>query len=268
MIPHPLFDNPVPLESLAPDRMLPVVLPDTAREMDALLRQVFELQAQRDNMQSALIDQIHARQRAEARAEKAEKVVAEVLMDGITGLPGLYLYTTTAQEYFAKAKANPNDNLHVCMIDLDGLKRVNDTYGHGAGNQLLKLFANKANKYFRVTSDDFAARLGGDEFAILFRNVMSDGPIQRKMRAFQAEASTWQFRVQDTKGAWHMLTAEGFSYGLSSLKVRTPEGYVTRDINMDELGRDADGLMYQDKQIRKGLQANTVVLAPPIGLAI
>ncbi len=53
----------------------------------------------------------------------------------------------------------------VIMMDLDGFKRVNDTYGHPAGDQTLKLIAQCLQKVVRDT--DFLARYGGDEFALL-----------------------------------------------------------------------------------------------------
>jgi diguanylate cyclase (GGDEF)-like protein len=51
------------------------------------------------------------------------------------------------------------------MLDLNGLKEVNDEFGHGAGDELIKGFAERLNKAIRGT--DLAVRLGGDEFLVL-----------------------------------------------------------------------------------------------------
>jgi diguanylate cyclase (GGDEF)-like protein/PAS domain S-box-containing protein len=55
------------------------------------------------------------------------------------------------------------------MIDLDGFKEVNDTYGHRAGDEVLKAVANAIRK--RLRSTDTVARLGGDEFAVLLPHI-------------------------------------------------------------------------------------------------
>lgn len=56
----------------------------------------------------------------------------------------------------------------VMMLDLDGFKPVNDTYGHDAGDEVLKIVGQRIRQINR--GSDFAARLGGDEFVILLRN--------------------------------------------------------------------------------------------------
>lgn len=57
------------------------------------------------------------------------------------------------------------------MLDLDGFKPVNDTYGHDAGDEVLKIVGQRILQINRAS--DFAARLGGDEFVILLRNCAS-----------------------------------------------------------------------------------------------
>jgi diguanylate cyclase (GGDEF)-like protein/PAS domain S-box-containing protein len=68
----------------------------------------------------------------------------------------------------------------VAVLDLDGLKAVNDQFGHPIGDQVIKTFADLIEKEKRAM--DYLARYGGDEFVMLLRNVGVDtaiGPLQR-----------------------------------------------------------------------------------------
>ena len=61
----------------------------------------------------------------------------------------------------------------IIVLDIDGLKYVNDTLGHNEGDKLIKNFAKILNKSFRPS--DVVSRIGGDEFCVLIRNIDDDG---------------------------------------------------------------------------------------------
>jgi diguanylate cyclase (GGDEF)-like protein len=73
------------------------------------------------------------------------------------------------------------------MIDLDGFKTINDTYGHNFGDQVLKCFSNLLKSCVRES--DVIARLSGDEFIILFRNCPVDIAKERMERITETVAS-------------------------------------------------------------------------------
>lgn len=67
------------------------------------------------------------------------------------------------------AQLNPGkDHAGVFLIDLDGFKQVNDSYGHGVGDKLLQVVADRLRQI--ISANDFVARLGGDEFLVLVKS--------------------------------------------------------------------------------------------------
>lgn len=106
--------------------------------------------------------------------------------DSLTGLPNRVLFQDRLKQ--AMVHARGGDGLVVVMlIDLDMFKRINDTLGHGAGDQLLRTVAERLKGVLR-DSDALAAydigrlnltlaRLGGDEFAIMLSDINSIEPI-------------------------------------------------------------------------------------------
>ncbi len=88
--------------------------------------------------------------------------------DALTGLPNRVLLADRLNLALARAERSRN-TLAICYLDLDGFKAVNDTLGHGAGDELLKEVARRFSKLLRA--NDTVARLGGDEFVILFGDL-------------------------------------------------------------------------------------------------
>src|SRR5438309_3788618 len=84
--------------------------------------------------------------------------------DGLTGLPNFRSFHARLEEEVARADryAHP---LSCAMVDLDGLKEINDRLGHAAGNRAILALADAVREELRDT--DFAARYGGDEFVVL-----------------------------------------------------------------------------------------------------
>jgi len=93
-----------------------------------------------------------------------KKVESLAITDGLTGLYTRTHFIERLQEEIERAKTN-SIPISIAMIDIDYFKKVNDTYGHLAGDTFLKQLSNILRRRFR--SVDVLARYGGEEFAVL-----------------------------------------------------------------------------------------------------
>jgi diguanylate cyclase (GGDEF)-like protein/PAS domain S-box-containing protein len=99
--------------------------------------------------------------------EKAEKLAAH---DFLTGLPNRVLLLDRIAQALALAKRK-HQMVALLSLDIDGFKKVNDSFGHGVGDQLLIAFATRLKESLRES--DTVTRLGGDEFLLLAPEVES-----------------------------------------------------------------------------------------------
>ena len=105
------------------------------------------------------------RREVKMRTVLQAKLQSQVQVDYLTGLATRRHFMTQASEEIARARRY-GLQLSLCMLDLDRFKTVNDTYGHKAGDKVLKRFSEICLASLREI--DIAGRLGGEEFAILF----------------------------------------------------------------------------------------------------
>ena len=94
--------------------------------------------------------------------------------DALTGLPNRLMFFDRLEHAMAGARRS-GMKLAVCFIDLDRFKEINDTLGHAAGDEVLKVMAQRLHSLVREA--DTVARLGGDEFIILFDGLDDAHPL-------------------------------------------------------------------------------------------
>ena len=100
--------------------------------------------------------------------EAHETIEMLAYYDELTGLPNRRLFQDRLQQEINGAMRDKK-RFAVCFLDLDGFKTVNDTLGHEAGDQLLKVVASRIND--QVRRKDTVARLGGDEFTLIVTDL-------------------------------------------------------------------------------------------------
>jgi diguanylate cyclase (GGDEF)-like protein len=187
--------------------------------------QVLQMQARIAELEATLAD----------RTAQLKLAFEEAGTDILTGLKNRRAW----DERLREAAVNWRRYGHmaaVLVLDLDGFKAVNDTYGHAAGDAVLQHIAGLLTHHTRST--DVVARLGGDEFAILLRGAETAGAIDkaRSLRAALAESPL----------IWRAESLEiGFSIGLATL-VEAPEPHAVMQI--------ADARMYQFKRVAKAVR--------------
>jgi diguanylate cyclase (GGDEF)-like protein/PAS domain S-box-containing protein len=99
-----------------------------------------------------------------------EKIRHMAMHDSLTGLPNRATFNDQLTRDILRAVRHKT-RLAVVMMDLDHFKEVNDTLGHGAGDQLLVEVGRRMKSCLRA--DDFFGRLGGDEFVIILHDIAS-----------------------------------------------------------------------------------------------
>ena len=116
----------------------------------------------------------------EASRESREQLAFKASHDYLTGI----FNRSGLDRYLDRAAEGRNA---LVLVDLDGFKRVNDTYGHDAGDRILQRLSEKLSAAFR--SGDRICRIGGDEFAVIMWNagVESKEMIREKIASINAE---------------------------------------------------------------------------------
>ncbi|MDR6755230.1 diguanylate cyclase (GGDEF)-like protein [Mycoplana sp. BE70] len=149
--------------------------------------------------------------------------------DGLTQALTRRAFREEAEQLISMALRHQN-SLSCIVLDIDNFKRVNDTLGHAAGDEVLKVVAATCKSNLRA--GDLFGRLGGEEFAIILPHVDPEAAlaVAEKLRAaISSQAIDGDF------GSLHVTA----SFGLSALSI------VTKDV--DTLLAQADAAMYQAK---------------------
>jgi len=163
----------------------------------------------------------------------AKTLESMALQDPLTGLANRRLLPERVWMAIAHARRN-RSAMAVLYLDLDGFKEVNDTLGHAAGDQMLRLVA--ARLVATVREEDTVARLGGDEFMIALWHVIGlDDTAMVASKLIQAVSQPY-----DIEGHSVIMT---ISIGASI--------YPMHGVDADGLMKSADAALYESKRAGK-----------------
>jgi len=140
--------------------------------LEGLLGTMDQHQKQRDAREQEVAGRLkslaervaHMEQEALGYREHLEEQRQKALIDPLTGLPNRAAWGERLDHEIAQWQQHGN-TLSLAMLDLDHFKRINDSYGHLAGDKVLKIIATVLCK--RLRDSDFIARFGGEEFVLL-----------------------------------------------------------------------------------------------------
>lgn len=148
--------------------------------------------------------------------------------DSLTGLYNRHFF----EEEMQRLQDSRYYPISIIVADVDGLKLVNDTLGHSAGDRLLKAAARAIGKPFRKS--DVVARIGGDEFAVVLPRIPLD-TARAKCREIWREVDS----INKNNPSLHLSISLGASTALST------------QTTLEDVFKQADAEMYRDKQKRK-----------------
>jgi diguanylate cyclase (GGDEF)-like protein len=178
-------------------------------------------------------------------AELKDQLRHQAYHDALTGLGNRALFLEKLGEALDREIAGRGDPPAILFVDLDDFKTINDSLGHPAGDELLRLVAGRLRTSIRP--QDLAVRLGGDEFAVLVGGTSAED----------------EFATSNSVAARAVLIAERILDGLrepfqihgTAAMIRGSVGVAVsrqpRD-GADALVRDADVAMYEAKNNGKG----------------
>jgi two-component system chemotaxis response regulator CheY len=164
-------------------------------------------------------------------AAKSLKLEQAARTDPLTGLPNRRAIEEWAEKQ-VRGAVRHGFPLWVALGDIDNFKAINDTFGHDAGDIVLKTFADMLRKNTRAS--DICGRLGGDEFLLVITHV-EKAHVEATINRFREQFAALSFPLQ---GQSVRVSA---SFGVSGVLTRQSQEF-------DVLVRQADEMLYEAKR--------------------
>jgi diguanylate cyclase (GGDEF)-like protein len=226
--------------------MLALPLVKGERLVGALAVYSFALRRYTEDHMRLLDTVVHLASDALANAMRHAETESNALTDTLTGLPNARALQARFEEEAARASRTEHP-FQVVMLDLDNLKRVNDTFGHNIGDQVLREAAHIIGAQLREY--DFLARYAGDEFVAVVQDL-SSAQVTELCERIEKAVNGFSIRVRRDERAGVGISVGAATYGLQGE-------------TLDQLLIAADNAMYAVKSEHKkrGNNARQIVSA-------
>ena len=179
------------------------------------------------DQQQVLVLELDRLYREQARA---------AITDAVTGLPNHRAIMSRLDEELSRSQRT-DSSCAVVFVDLDHFKRINDTYGHRAGDAILREVGSRLRATVRL--EDFVGRYGGEEFAVILTEtdvLSANQTAQRLLIALNSQPFNWE--MEETQAVVPIAVSGSIGVAI----------YQLHGITREELIECADQAMYQAKK--------------------
>lgn len=223
---------------LTPRRIVTLVIALAAAPLVTLAQAAAHLPVEWASMaaaQVALAALVMTRFGQLARAHRLSEARLQELADrdALTGLANRRAISERLEAITERVSRGESPGVVICYLDLDDFKVVNDTWGHGAGDELLSLVADRLLSAARSNGTDLVGRLGGDEFVVVFEGDTDALCALTEDRFAKLFASPFELSAQ--------TVTIGASVGVASAA-------SGESVSVDALLTEADHAMYAHKR--------------------
>lgn len=218
-----LDDHSQRLKQSEPSNVVQSIIDDLLRDTQQMFR-----------TNSMLSKQLDSRAReVQGLTERLARVEAEASIDALTGLANRRGFEQAAADLTGTERKIKGAGL--LLADVDEFKRINDSFGHHTGDQVLRGVAQVLRS--RIKGSDFAARLGGDEFAVLLPDTTIEG----------AMSLAEQIRIALSKARLRRVQGDE---SLANVTVSIGVAHSEQGATLETILQTADAALYEAK--RKG----------------
>ncbi|MEH6469871.1 MAG: diguanylate cyclase [Halopseudomonas sp.] len=171
------------------------------------------------------------------KRQMEETIWQQANFDALTGLANRAHFAERCNQAITRAERN-NQRVLILYLDLDNFKPVNDTYGHSAGDTVLKAFAERLQSAIR--SSDTAARVGGDEFTVVIEDLGEEQAVEQIIDTLHDTLVSQPYLFQQRGNGAEVAAQVGASIGFAL--------YPDHGTELEKLLSHADSVMYLNKE--------------------
>jgi diguanylate cyclase (GGDEF)-like protein len=218
-----------------------VIVQNIVKQSEDFEKQVYKRTLELSKVNERLKNEIARREVAELQLKNAMMDLSaynkllhhQSIIDELTGLYNRRGFMALAREQYEQINKTSNDFI-LFYMDIDGMKRINDSYGHEEGDAAIIAAAEILKSSFRST--DIIARLGGDEFTVILLSSKASEEIVFKNRL---KHCCEDYNLRSSK-PYEIYISVGSAYSNNS----SPK-------NLNELLKLSDQALYKEKQLKK-----------------